>query len=158
MAPAELRLAFKLRALELRAAHAPVGDLRVLEHAFNTLAHPELRACYDALLNDSASPAVFPYGGFGSLLACRRPLKRREGFLRVSYPILSPRTNLQTAPSGGAKDRVLWGPRNLPGFTASDRSSLRPSIVAAVVGHELEPVETFDRRQGRSQRSLHSER
>jgi len=68
MAPAELRLAFKLRALELRAAHAPVGDLRVLERAFNTLAHPELRACYDALLNDSASPAVFPHGGFGSLL------------------------------------------------------------------------------------------
>ena len=68
MAPAELRLAFKLRALELRAAHAPVGDLRVLERAFNTLAHPELRACYDALRNDSASPAVFPYGGFGSLL------------------------------------------------------------------------------------------
>jgi hypothetical protein len=68
VAPAELRLAFKLRALELRAAHAPVEDLRVLERAFNILAQPELRACYDALRDDSASPAVFPYGGFGSLL------------------------------------------------------------------------------------------
>lgn len=32
------------------------------------LARPELRACYDALLNDRASPALFPHGGFGSLL------------------------------------------------------------------------------------------
>jgi hypothetical protein len=68
VSPAELRLAFKLRNLELRAAHAPTGDLRALERAFNTLAQPELRACYDALRNDPASPALFPYGGFGSLL------------------------------------------------------------------------------------------
>ena len=66
--PAELRLAFKLRALELRTAHAPSDDLRAVERAFNILAHPELRACYDTLLNDPASPALFPYGGFGSLL------------------------------------------------------------------------------------------
>jgi len=65
---AELRLAFKLRTLELSTAHAPTGDLRALNRAFNILAHPELRACYDALLNDPASPALFPYGGFGSLL------------------------------------------------------------------------------------------
>ena len=63
-----MRLAFKLRSLELRTAHAPTGDLRALERAFNTLAQPELRACYDALRNDPASPVLFPYGGFGSLL------------------------------------------------------------------------------------------
>jgi hypothetical protein len=68
VSPAELRLAFKLRTLELCTAHASTGDLRALERAFNILAHPELRACYDALLNDRASPAPFPYGGFGSLL------------------------------------------------------------------------------------------
>ena len=68
VSPAELRLAFKLRTLELRTAHSSSGDLRALERAFNMLAHPELRACYDALLNDPASPALFPYGGFGSLL------------------------------------------------------------------------------------------
>jgi hypothetical protein len=68
VSPAELRLAFKLRTLELRTTHAPTGDLRALERAFNILARPELRACYDALLNDPASPALFPYGGFGSLL------------------------------------------------------------------------------------------
>ena len=67
-APAELRLAFKLRTLELRTARAPVGDLRALERAFNILAHPEPRACYDALLSDPGAPALFPYGGFGSLL------------------------------------------------------------------------------------------
>jgi len=68
VSPAELRLAFKLRTLELSAAHASTGDLRALNRAFNILARPELRACYDALLNDPTSPALFPYGGFGSLL------------------------------------------------------------------------------------------
>ncbi len=68
VSPAELRLAFKLRTLELRTTHAPTADLRDLERAFNILAHPELRACYDALQHDPASPALFPYGGFGSLL------------------------------------------------------------------------------------------
>jgi hypothetical protein len=65
---AELRIAFKLRSLELRTAHETTGDLRALERAFNTLAQPDLRACYNALRNDPASPALFPYGGFGSLL------------------------------------------------------------------------------------------
>src|SRR6266849_3890693 len=68
VSPAELRLAFKLRTLELRTAHAPAGDLCALNRAFNILARPELRGCYDALLGDPASPALFPYGGFGSLL------------------------------------------------------------------------------------------
>ena len=68
VSPGELRLAFKLRTLELRAADVPVGDVRALERAFNILAHPELRACYNALLNDPGAPALFPYGGFGSLL------------------------------------------------------------------------------------------
>jgi hypothetical protein len=68
LSPAELRLAFKLRRLELRAACAPAGDLRALERAFNILAYPELRGCYDSLLADPEAPALFPYGGFGSLL------------------------------------------------------------------------------------------
>jgi curved DNA-binding protein CbpA len=68
VSPAELRLAFKLRTLELGTARAPAGDLRAVNRAFNILARPELFACYDALLNDPTSPALFPYGGFGSLL------------------------------------------------------------------------------------------
>jgi len=68
VSPAELRLAFKLRTLELGTARAPAGDLRALNRAFNIIARPELRACYDALLNDPTSPTLFPCGGFGSLL------------------------------------------------------------------------------------------
>src|SRR5260370_29503894 len=68
VSPAELRLAFKIRALELRTARAPTVDLRALERAFNILARPGLRTCYDALLDDPSSPTLFPYGGFGSLL------------------------------------------------------------------------------------------
>ena len=65
--PRELRLAFKLRSLELEAARAAHGELRNLERAFNMLMQPDLRACYDALLDDADAPALFPYGGFGSL-------------------------------------------------------------------------------------------
>jgi len=65
--PGELRLAFKLRSLELEAARAPRGESRNLERAFNLLMQPGLRSCYDALLDDADAPAVFPYGGFGSL-------------------------------------------------------------------------------------------
>jgi hypothetical protein len=68
VALAEMRVGFKLRALELEAAGAPRADQMSLERAFNILGHPELRACYDTLLADAEAPAIFPYGGFGSLL------------------------------------------------------------------------------------------
>ena len=87
VAPAELRLAFKLRRLELHAAHAPAGELRALERAFNILAHPELRACYDALLSDPASPALFPYSGFGSLLVAGD--RSRDGTMFYASRVLS---------------------------------------------------------------------
>src|SRR5882724_5490404 len=67
-APPEVRLAFKLRHLELTAAGAPHPEQVVVERAFNILGEPELRACYDTLLGDPEAPAVFPYGGFGSIL------------------------------------------------------------------------------------------
>ena len=66
--PAELRLAFKLRELELRAECAPKASLSAMERAFNILAQPELRACYDELTANSSAPVLFPYGGFGSIL------------------------------------------------------------------------------------------
>jgi len=68
VSPSELRIAFKLRSLELQTAHARIGDLHAVDRAFNILAQPELRACYDKLLADPSSPTLFPYGGFGSLL------------------------------------------------------------------------------------------
>jgi hypothetical protein len=66
--PAEIRVAFKLRALELRSARASPRDLSTLERAFNILAQPELRASYDALMADPSAPAPFPHSGFGPLL------------------------------------------------------------------------------------------
>jgi hypothetical protein len=66
--PAELRLSFKIRQMELQRQGAAATACQSLERAYNILAQPELRACYDALLQDREAPALFPYGGFGSLL------------------------------------------------------------------------------------------
>jgi hypothetical protein len=87
VSPTELRAAFKLRTLELHAARAPDGDIGAAERAFNILAHPELRACYDALLNDPSSPAGFPYGGFGSLIVAGD--RSRDGSMFYASRILS---------------------------------------------------------------------
>ncbi len=78
--PAELRLAFKLRDLELRASRAPKSESRALERAFNILAQEELRACYDVLLKDSLAPAIFPYGGFGSILIVGERSRNGDAF------------------------------------------------------------------------------
>lgn len=66
--PAELRLSFRIRQMELKAHGAASIAQHELERAFNILSQLELRACYDALLRDAEAPAVFPYSGFGSLL------------------------------------------------------------------------------------------
>ena len=49
-APLDLRLALKVRLLELQTDAAPKDQLQALERAFNLLAHPDLRSCYQALL------------------------------------------------------------------------------------------------------------
>ena len=87
VSPAELRLAFNLRQLELRASSASKLDRATLERAFNILAHPELRACYDSLLKNSSIPALFPYGGFGSILVAGDC--SREGHTFFATQILS---------------------------------------------------------------------
>jgi hypothetical protein len=66
--PGEMHLSFKIRQLELQNEGAPRGTHAALERAYNVLAQPELKACYDVLLQDPEAPALFPYGGFGSLL------------------------------------------------------------------------------------------
>lgn len=85
--PAELRLAFRLRQLELRTAGTSKRDHAALERAFNILAQPELRACYDSLLKDTSSPALFPYGGFGSILVAGD--RSRDGLTFFATQILS---------------------------------------------------------------------
>ena len=69
---ADLRRCYRIRRLEL-AAEGAGTEFRAIERAFNLLAHPELRSCYDALLADPDAPAVFPYGGFGQCLVSGNP-------------------------------------------------------------------------------------
>jgi len=84
---AELRVAFSLRQLEFRAAATSNCDSATLERAFNILAQPELRACYDSLLKDSSAPALFPYGGLGSILVAGD--RSRDGQTFFATQILS---------------------------------------------------------------------
>lgn len=78
--PAELRIAFQLRSLELRAANAPAVELRAVERSFNVLGSPGLRASYDKLRNDREFAAPFPYGGFGSLIVAGRLTRDGQAF------------------------------------------------------------------------------
>jgi hypothetical protein len=85
--PTELRLAFRLRQLELNAEHAPKPHFSTLERAFNILAQPDLRACYNQLLTDSDCPVLFPYGGLGWILANGQ--RSRDGQTFFASRILS---------------------------------------------------------------------
>src|SRR2546426_11562555 len=60
------------------------------ERAFNILAEPELRGCYDALLRDPETPALFPYGGFGSLLVEGERSRDRTTFFAHRILAFSP--------------------------------------------------------------------
>jgi len=84
---AELRLAFRLRQLELRAGGATKRDNATLERAFNILAQPELRCCCDSLLKNPSAPALFPYGGFGSILVVGN--RSRDGVTFFATQILT---------------------------------------------------------------------
>ncbi len=62
--PADLRLSYRICRLENESDTGGAAG-RGAERAFNLLAHPDLRTCYDALLLNPDAPALFPYGGFG---------------------------------------------------------------------------------------------
>jgi hypothetical protein len=88
--PSELRVAFKLRDLELKSAGVSHGQRVAVERAFNIVGQPELRACYDVLLADPEAPAVFPYGGFGSLLVAGEPSRDGQTFFARRILAFSP--------------------------------------------------------------------
>jgi len=88
--PSELRVAFKLCDLELKAAGVPRSQAVALERAFNIVGQPELRACYDALLADPETPAIFPYGGFGSLFLAGDPSRDGQTFFARRILAFSP--------------------------------------------------------------------
>jgi hypothetical protein len=58
-----------------------------LERTLNILAQPDLRACYDSLLKDPSAPALFPYGGLGSILVAGG--RSRDGQTFFATQILS---------------------------------------------------------------------
>jgi len=66
--PTDLRVAWRIRQLELGMPPANGAERARVERAFNILAHPNLRQCYDSLRRDEDAPPLFPYGGFGSIL------------------------------------------------------------------------------------------
>ena len=86
--PADLRVAYKLRNLELVVGTR--SEQLALERAFNILGQPELRACYDALLADPGAPPVFPYGGFGSLLVSGERSRDGQTFFAQRILAFSP--------------------------------------------------------------------
>jgi hypothetical protein len=88
--PSELRVAFKLRDLELKSAGVPHAERVALERAFNIIGQPEVRACYDSLLADTEAPAIFPYGGFGSLLVGGEPSRDGKTFFARRILAFSP--------------------------------------------------------------------
>jgi len=75
----DLRLAYKVRELELLATGVPSSHRSALERAFNILAIEELRSCYDAMLVDPRSPISFPFSGFGLIFVSGVP--RNDRFL-----------------------------------------------------------------------------
>jgi len=85
--PAELRVAYKLRTLEVAGSRS---EQAALDRAFNILGRPELRACYDALLADPEAPAIFPYGGFGSLLVSGERSRDGQTFFAQRILAFSP--------------------------------------------------------------------
>jgi hypothetical protein len=98
--PADLRLALKLRLLELQTDAASKDRIQAVERAFNLLAHPDLRSCYQALLLNPEAPALFPYGGFGALLAAGELSPDRETFFA--------KTILSFLPD--RRQRCFWAP------------------------------------------------
>jgi hypothetical protein len=77
--PGDLRLAWRLRSLESDVAGSQ-RERAQIERAFNVLAHPDLRNSYDAMRKDEDAPALFPYGGFGSILVEGRLSENGEAF------------------------------------------------------------------------------
>lgn len=95
---ADIRLAYRLRHLELVANNASKTAHAALTRAINLLAVPELRACHDALLTDPKAPALFPFAGFGLILAVGIPSEGRFFVRRI----------LSFIPT--VKKRHLWVP------------------------------------------------
>lgn len=96
----ELRLAYRIRRMELRQANAQKSEAAVAERAYNMLADPQLRAVYGALLSNPETPAPFPYSGFGSVLVEGEQAKESDVFVarRISAFLPELRRHILTLP------------------------------------------------------------
>lgn len=66
--PGALRIAWRLRHPELQACGKGGPECAGVERAFNILAHPDLRRCYDQLRVEENAAPLYTYAGSGSLL------------------------------------------------------------------------------------------
>ena len=156
--PSELRVAFKLRDLELQTAGVRHRERVALERAFNIVGRPELRACYDALLADPEAPAIFPYGGFGSLLVAGEPSRDGATFFARRILTFSPdlrrrRFHVPLRRCDFYDDRALC--RDVRRET---RVLARPSRPAYTLGPHLESVEASVGNQDRGRGHVRTER
>ena len=156
--PSELRVAFKLRDLELRTAGVRHRDRVALERAFNIVGQPELRACYDALLADPEAPAVFPYGGFGSLVVAGEPSRDGKTFLCPPHPHVFTGSTATTVPCAAAQMRFLRRPGTVPRHAPQAGVLARSSRPAHTLGPHLESVEVSIRDQDRGRGHIRTER
>ncbi len=92
--PAELRIAAKIRLLELERDIASKLAIAMVERAFNILAHPDLRRHYDSWLLNPELPLPFPYSGAGSIMVSGK--RSSDGQTFFADRILSFRPDLCT--------------------------------------------------------------
>jgi hypothetical protein len=94
--PSEVRVAYRLRTLELRATRGSPADVRSLERAFNMLYESALRESYNELLRDAEVPIPFPHNGFGSLLVEGGCQRDRRVFVASRILSFRPHQSLKT--------------------------------------------------------------
>ena len=94
--PEQLRIAWRMRSLELTVAGAESRQISGVERAFNLLAHPDLRSCYDAMRKDEDALPLFPYGGFGAILVEGHMSKEGDAFFADHILAYKPETVVRT--------------------------------------------------------------
>jgi len=94
--PEQLRIAWRMRSLELTVTGANSHQFSGIERAFNILAHPDLRNCYDAMRKDDDAPPLFPYGGFGAILVDGHLSKEGDAFFADRILAYKPETVVRT--------------------------------------------------------------
>lgn len=94
---AQLRISWRMRSLELTVARARSHEFTSAERAFNILAHPDLRNCYDAMRKDSDALPFFPYGGFGAILVEGHLSREGDAFFADRILAYKPETVVRKA-------------------------------------------------------------